>query len=109
MGGSLPQLAEFYDKNKSDRFEILAFHDNSVRSLAELDEKLKSVKKRFWKGRDLPFPVLFDATDTTLTRYRIRAFPTMILIDPKGRLVGETHLDGLKAALAGKLKMTEQG
>ncbi len=109
MGGSLPRLAEFYEKNKSDKFEILAFHDNSVRSLAELDEKLKPVKKRFWNGRELPFPVLFDGTDSTLTRYRIRAFPTMILIDPEGRLVGESRLDGLKAALAGKLKKTEQG
>ena len=109
MGGSLPQLTEFYEKNKSDKFEILAFHDNSVRSLAELDEKLKPVKKRFWNGRDLPFPILFDGTNTTLTRYRIRAFPTMILIDPDGRLFGESHLDDLELILSGKFKRTEQG
>jgi hypothetical protein len=105
----LPQLAEFYEKNKSDKFEILAFHDNSVRSLAELDEKLKPIKKEIWKGRDLPFPVLFDGTDTTLRRYRIRAFPTVILIDPQGRLVGKSHLEDLKLVLSGKRKKSEQG
>ena len=105
----MPQLVEFYEKNKSEKFEIVAFHDNSVRSLAELEEKLKPIKKKFWKGRDLPFPILFDGTDTTLRRYRIHAFPTVILIDPQGRLVGESHVGDVELVLAGKWKRSEQG
>jgi hypothetical protein len=43
----------------------------------------------YWRGRDLPFPILLDATGQTLKDYGIRAFPTTLLIDPEGKLVGE--------------------
>ena len=89
MGGSLPSLARFRDKHKDDRrFEIVAFHDASVGSLAELDRKLteKGIRQKHWGGRDLPFPVLLDATRETLNRLQIHAFPMTILIDPQGRL-----------------------
>lgn len=100
MDGSLPGLMEFYGKEKSDRFEILAFHDASVSTLAELEEKLIDIKEKHWKGRDLPFPVLLDATGTTIKEFDIHAFPTTILVDPHGRLVGEGDLEALKKALA---------
>lgn len=100
MAGSLPGLIDFYEHHGDDeRFEILAFHDASVKSLAELDEKLVSVKKNHWGGRDLPFPVLHDNTGATIEQFGVRAFPTMILVDPEGRLVGQAHLDDLKRKL----------
>lgn len=99
MGGSLPRLIDFYEKEKSDRFEILAFHDATVKSFAELDEKLAEIKRKHWKGRDLPFPILLDASGETVKRYGVRAFPTTILIDPDGRLVGEASEVELRKAL----------
>lgn len=99
MGGSLPRLIDFHEKEKSDRFEILAFHDASVKSFAELDEKLAEIKKKHWKGRDLPFPILLDASGDTVKQFGIHAFPTTILIDPEGRLVGEASEVELKLAL----------
>jgi len=101
VGGSLPTLIDFYEEyGDDDRFEILAFHDDSVKSLEELDEKLVKIKKKYWKGRDLPFPVLHDSTGETIGQFGIRAFPTMILVDPEGKLVGMTHgVDELKSKL----------
>lgn len=99
MGGSLPRLIDFYEKEKSDRFEILAFHDASVKSFAELDEKLVEIKKKQWKGRDLPFPILLDASGETVKQFGIHAYPTTILIDPEGRLVGEASEVELRQAL----------
>jgi hypothetical protein len=95
----LPRLAEFYENAKSDRFEILAFHDASVKSFAELDEQLAKVKERCWKGRDLPFPILLDETGATVKQFGIHGFPTTILIDPDGHLVGEGTESDLKKAL----------
>src|SRR5438105_2441369 len=43
----------------------------------------------YWNGKDLPFPILLDATGETIKTYEIRKFPTTILIDPEGKLVGE--------------------
>jgi hypothetical protein len=71
------------------RFEILAFHDATSKTFAELDPKLVDIKAKYWKGRDLPFPVLLDSTGETIKRYGINAFPTTILINPEGLVVGE--------------------
>ena len=102
----MPKLIDFYlEHPDDDRFEIIAFHDNSVKTLAEVDEKTKDAKAKYWKGRDLPFPVLIDASGKTVrNQYQINAFPTMVLFDPEGRLVGKASLDTLKQALDGKVE-----
>ena len=70
-----------------DKFEVLAFHDASVKTLAELDEKLEPIIKERWGGKALPFPILLDPSRATLKAYGISAYPTNILIDPEGRIV----------------------
>jgi hypothetical protein len=86
-------------KDHRDKFEVLAFHDATVKTFAELDEKLERVKKSYWGGKDLPFPILLDATGQTIQTYGIRAYPTTILIDPDGKLVGEANEELLEAKL----------
>lgn len=80
-----------YDDHKEhrDQFEIIALHDDSVKTLAEMDEKLIPIKKQYWQNRDLPFPILFDGNKDTIKRLEISHFPTGLLIDPTGKLVGE--------------------
>ena len=90
---AMPELIEFRDRH-ADRvaeFEILAFHDATVDSLEELRTKLVA---RGWSSWPLPFPVLTDSTGTTIERYGITEFPTLILIDPQGRIVDSTSGDG---------------
>jgi AhpC/TSA family len=53
----------------------------------------------YWRDRDLPFPVLLDSTGQTIKDYGVRAFPTTILIDPQGKLVGEAREEQLEAKL----------
>lgn len=92
---------ELYEAHKEHRaqFEILAFHDSSAKTFAELDERLKGPKQSYWHGKDLPFPILLDETGETLKTYEIRAFPTTILIDPDGKLVGEAGEEELEKKL----------
>jgi hypothetical protein len=86
----LPHLIDFYEDHKADRdkFEILAFHDSQAANFAELDSKLEPIIKNAWSGRPLPFPILLDSTGETIEKFGISAFPTTLLIDPEGRLVG---------------------
>ncbi len=86
----MPGLIDLYDAHKKDRekFEILAFHDGTVKDFAELDTKIVQARKRYWGGRDLPFPILLDATGQTIEDWGIHGFPTTLLIDPEGKLVG---------------------
>jgi hypothetical protein len=99
----LPALIELYDEHRAhrDRFEILAFHDASAPTFADLDPKLKPIIASRWHGRPLPFPILLDSTGETIKNFGIRAFPTTILIDPEGHLVRTP--DGAEEALLEKL------
>ncbi len=97
-GPCVRQLAELIDlyedhAGERDKFEILAFHDGTVKDFAEMDAKNEHTKKTLWRGRELPFPVLLDAQKgthgATIEAFGINGFPTTILIDPNGKLVGQ--------------------
>lgn len=98
---SLPDLADFYEEHKDhrDKFEILAFHVQYAKDMDDYDAKIKSAKKRYWKDMELPFPLLLDATDKTIKSFGIHAFPTTILIDPDGKLVGQVGEEELEKKL----------
>jgi len=97
----LPGLIDLYEAHKKDRdkFEIIAFHDGTVKDFADLDKKMESPKQKFWNGRDLPFPILLDATGQTIKDWGVDHFPTTLLIDPEGKLVDEAGEDALAEKL----------
>jgi len=97
----LPELIAFYEDHAGhrDKFEIFAIHDDGVKTFDELDKKLASIKKKYWQGKDLPFPILLDGKKTTHKLYGIRGWPTGLLIDPAGELVGEASVAALEAKL----------
>ncbi len=92
---------EIWDDHASerDRFVILAFHDTQAKTFPELDEKLHSVIEGTWGGRALPFPILLDSTGKTIEEYGVSHYPTTLLINPEGKLVGEIVADFLKTKL----------
>ncbi|MBL8880636.1 MAG: TlpA family protein disulfide reductase [Phycisphaerales bacterium] len=79
---------KFADDNKAhqDKFEIITVHDTSAKSLADLDEKLKKVEERSWGGKKLPFPIILDNSGQTLRAYGVQGFPTLVVIDPDGKV-----------------------
>jgi hypothetical protein len=103
MSRGIPNLMKFYEEHQAqrDRFEILALCmdvEGEVKSVADLDKRLQPVVKHVW-GKPLPFPLLLDPSFTTMERYGLPAFGTLILIDPQGNLV-----EGDETVLAEKLK-----
>lgn len=94
-------MIDLYEAHKKDRekFEILAFHDGTVKDFADLDKKMETPKQKFWNGRDLPFPILLDATGQTIKDWGVHAFPTTLLIDPEGKLVGQAGENALEEKL----------
>lgn len=89
MSRSLPALMELQERfaDRRDDFAILAFHDDTVKSFAELDPKLEQLERDAWNGRKLPFPILLDASRETISTYGIRSFPTTVAIGPDGRII----------------------
>ncbi|HEX4797041.1 MAG TPA: TlpA disulfide reductase family protein [Humisphaera sp.] len=105
--GGMPHLMEIYDELHGRGLEVIAIHDNSVTSFAELDPKLARLREESWKGRDLPFPIAIDGgaksqpdadfRGSTITAYDVRYFPTTLLIDRNGVLVEQLDLSNPKA------------
>jgi hypothetical protein len=97
----LPELIAFYEDHAQHReqFEVLAIHDDQVKSFSELDKKLVSIKKQYWQGKALPFPILLDGNAATHKLYGVDGWPTGVLIDPEGKVVDEAGVEALEAKL----------
>lgn len=98
----LPKLTQFYSdhKDQRDRFEILAICvdcDEKMNSIADVDRALEPIVEFVWE-KPLPFPILLDPSMTTLERFGVPGYES-ILVDPDGKLV-----EGDETTLGNKLK-----
>jgi RNA polymerase sigma factor (sigma-70 family) len=83
---AMPALTALHDEFADRGVVVIAVHDKSVKSIAELDEKIASVRQRQWFGRDLPFLVALDDDGATTAAFGITTFPTSLLIDRDGNV-----------------------
>lgn len=98
---AIPEMMALYEAHADhrDKFEIIAIHNSTVNSIEEMDEKTKYIREHYWQGKALPFPQLIDKDNKTIDALTIRAFPTALLIDPEGKLVGDVTAEDLEAKL----------
>jgi len=105
----MPDLFKIHDEFKDKGVVIVGIHvdgDGEVTTAKQLDEKLAEYKKDIWKGRDIPFPVALtsgkllenDARGGLADKYGIRGYPSTILIDREGKVVGKFHARDAEAA-----------
>jgi thiol-disulfide isomerase/thioredoxin len=99
----MPKLIRFYEQHSADRnrFEIVAVHSADGTSLEGIRAAYDRLVQQTWGGKQLPFPLLFDATGNTQKRWGIEAYPTTLLIDPNGKLVGLATLEDLQSKVGG--------
>ena len=115
----MPVLMELHDKFAGRGLAIVTVHvddHGEVDSPAKLEEKIASVKASLWGGRDLPFPTALSAGKNTMddydgltaAQYGVQGFPTTILIDRQGKVVGEFDDSDFKSAAAEIEKLLAQ-
>jgi thiol-disulfide isomerase/thioredoxin len=97
---SMPKLIELHERFEGRGVVILAIHDDSAATFAEVDEHCASAKARIWGRRELPFLLAIDSPAAredasvplvpgkTAADYGIQALPTLLLIDKQGVLRG---------------------
>ncbi len=96
----MPALMELHDRYKDKGLVIIAIHDNSAQSIAEMEQHLQKPRKTLWNGRDLPFLVALDGGETTevagtggistgatFAAYGVVPLGTKILIDRHGNVI----------------------
>jgi thiol-disulfide isomerase/thioredoxin len=118
----LPELVALKEQLKDQPLVILALHDGTVQSSQQFEEKFALSRARILKGRDLPFPVLFDqrfatadedplqrdptdpGSGKTISTYGVSNFPSTFVIAQDGTLVGKYSVEQLDAVVQGLLK-----
>jgi thiol-disulfide isomerase/thioredoxin len=113
---SMPSLMKIYDEYPQSDLAIIAVHDGSVKDITQLQGRIESAKKQFWKGRMLPFHLAvagggmtkIEGTKTSanaqvIADYGVTAFPTTLLIDRQGKVVAQVDprdVNGTKKKLS---------
>ena len=103
--GAMPELISAYDRYKDKPVAIVALHDQSIQSAALYDRRMKEVIRQAWNNRELPFAVALDSPEPdvptgdsaigrgmTCKRYEIKGFPTTLVIDQEGKVVGQVEV-----------------
>jgi len=89
---TMPQLIELHDLYAERGLTIIAIHDNSVRSVPELEAEIDEARRLYWGRRDLPFPVGIDngpGRGVAHEAYGVNEWPTTIVIDRQGNVAGK--------------------
>ncbi|MEL6110290.1 MAG: TlpA disulfide reductase family protein, partial [Planctomycetota bacterium] len=102
----IPKLIELDNRYRDQGLRILGLHidsGNRITSLSEYDDYADSLKSGFLNGKEITYPIALiaekptafrgnsekDATCKVASDYGVNSYPTMILIDRNGNVVGE--------------------
>ena len=101
VGRRVPRMMEIYDDHpdERDRYVILTVHSPDTKTFSDLDQKVQPVVRDVWAGRMIPFPILLDADSKIQETFDVSHWPTTLLFDPEGKLVGEVQPDELESKL----------
>ena len=108
----MPVLVQIHETFRGKGVTIIGVHldvDGEVTTAKQLDEKLAGFKADAWAGKDLPFPVILASgkrlgsgengpRGDLAKSYGVQSYPTTILIDREGKVVGRFHARDLKSA-----------
>jgi thiol-disulfide isomerase/thioredoxin len=91
-----PDLVRLREKYEREGLVILAVHDASLKSLDEVNAKMRPVLRRVFDGEPPTLPIALDGTSeqSVFKAYGIYAVPAVILIDQRGRVVRRYHHAG---------------
>jgi thiol-disulfide isomerase/thioredoxin len=76
---AIPELNTIYDQFKDKGVAVISINCDGPRSVAKVGPMSKSLK--------MNYPVLLDIDSTVKTQLNLATFPTLILVDSKGKIV----------------------
>ena len=111
---AMPVLIELHEKFHDKGLTVIGVHvdiDGDVDTVAKYDEMNSISVKELWKGKKLPFTNALvsgkregegeDRMRGGMAKlYGVLSYPTTVLIDREGKIVGKFHARDIKAATA---------
>jgi beta-lactamase regulating signal transducer with metallopeptidase domain/thiol-disulfide isomerase/thioredoxin len=92
---NMPALMDIAHEFRDQPVAWLSIHTPNLKSFDELNAEIANCTEKSWNGRELPFTALIDRplsdgeySGVTSRRYGIAEWPTLIVVDPDGRVVG---------------------
>lgn len=91
-----PDLVKLREKYNSQGLVVLAIHDSSLPTLADMNEKMGPALNAVFKGLPPRLPIALDGNgaQSVFSAYGIQAVPAVILIDQQGKVVRRYHHAG---------------
>ena len=106
--GQMPILMELHKTYADKGLTIVGVHvdaNGEVKTANDLDKKLTEIVAKQWDGQQLPFPSALttrkhdgEKRDDLAAIYGINSYPTTVLIDRDGKVVGEFHARDIESA-----------
>jgi beta-lactamase regulating signal transducer with metallopeptidase domain/thiol-disulfide isomerase/thioredoxin len=103
----MPMLMEIADQFRDKPVAWLSIHTANFKDFNEFDVELAKCEQRDWDKRKLSFTTVLDQslpegeyTGKTSQRYGIAEWPTLIVIDQQGKIVGPIHKKKLAETIA---------
>lgn len=92
-----PDLVKLRDKYEAQGLVVLAIHDDSVKTLEKMNEKMEPVLRTVFGGNHPKLPMALDSPGekNVFNSYGIYAIPAVMLIDQQGRVVRRYHHAGM--------------
>ena len=99
----LPRLVELHDAFGDKGITVIAIYNNA--SMEELEQRWSEANQQFGGVKEVPFRIAIDAGEPTFYegtskerrgatygRYDIVMYPTDVLIDPAGKVIGQVNV-----------------
>ncbi len=92
---AMSTLMEIHDQFRDKPVRWIAIHTPDQKTFEEFDAQLTKLRERAWSKRDLPFLTVIDQpvfekeySGETSQNYSVGEWPTLIVIDQQGKVVG---------------------
>jgi thiol-disulfide isomerase/thioredoxin len=91
----MPLLMDVADQFRDKPVEWLSVHTPNFKTFEELDRRMATCQEKSWNKRALPFTTVLDRpaddgeySGQTSQRYGVAEWPTLIVVDQRGQVVG---------------------
>ena len=103
----MPLLMDVADQFRDKPVEWLSVHTPNLKTFEELDRGIATCRVKSWNKRKLPFTTVLDRPVTdgeysgqTSQRYGVVEWPTLIVVDQHGEVVGPVPKNKLAQTIA---------